>query len=161
MVRPCVRARARLCQHKHVVFFTRCSCFYQLIYKYTPFSNDTEDQNMFLFKKNIYGAYISGNFSMTSHFFSKVMKFVHGHAVFLQSFSKLSIWICNTLYKKSLQLLLLCFNRSPSALFYKFTACLKTLLTQQLFHIRLKLLIWIKSSDNPIAHHHHQHHLVV
>ena len=113
VVRPCVRARARLCQHKHVVFLTKCSCFYQLIYKYTFSSNDTEDQNMFLFKKNISGAYISGDFCVTSHFFSEVMKFVHDHTVFLQFFSILT---CNTLYKKSLELIL-CYNRSSFALF--------------------------------------------
>ena len=115
VVRPCVRARVRLCQHKHVVFFTKCSCFYKLIYKYTFSSNDTDDQNMFLFKKNIYGAYISGDFCVIRHFFSKVMKFVHDLTVFLQF---VSTWTCNTLYKKSLELIL-CYNRSSFAFFSK------------------------------------------
>ena len=59
---------------------------------------------MFLFKKNIHGAYISGYVCMTSHCFSKVMTFVHGHVVFFQSFSEQYIWTCNrgpTLYKKN------------------------------------------------------------
>ena len=96
-----------------MVSFTKCSCFYQLIYKYTFSSNDTDDQNMFLFKKNIYGAYISGDFCVIRHFFSKVMKFVHDHTVFLQFVSS---WTCNTLYKKSLKLIL-CYNRSSFAFF--------------------------------------------